>query len=367
MVSDHNLSLLIQHNLKVFPDTHTYLLRDLRDHWATTKPLAGIKLLHNIPVTYETLVKLESLLAAGAELTVVHPKFLETPPAEEIIGTLANIGVHYVKLHQDVEGEFDIALDCCAEVPNMPKVKVRKGIAELTQSGGEQYRQMNTPFPVINIDESNLKKLEGMYGTGEAFTRAIKERTEQSIKNLRFMVFGFGKVGRGIVKYLLKETPHITVVEQSPYQLQKARELGVEALDIAHLEEVKRRAKEMFCLVTATGQPQLLSKYLSPEDCPQAIIANMGASDEIGLKFNHKKILCSHMPINFSLKHPTLLHFIDPVFYAHNLTAQLLLENNYAAGYHPFPSYLDELIIRLWNTYNPMDISDIFNAPPSPL
>lgn len=65
------------------------------------------------------------------------------------------------------------------------------------------------------------------------------------------------------------------------------------------------------------------------------------------------------MAINFSLKHPTLMHFIDPIFYAHNVAAQLLLENNFAAGYHPFPTYLDDLVIKLWNQYNPMDLTDL--------
>ena len=86
---------------------------------------------------------------------------------------------------------------------------------------------MNTPFPVINVDDSNLKKLEGMYGTGESFVRAFKERTGQSIHNQSFMVFGFGKVGRGIVKYLLRETPHITVVDQSEKQLSDAKKWGL--------------------------------------------------------------------------------------------------------------------------------------------
>ncbi|KTC81396.1 NAD-binding protein [Legionella brunensis] len=360
MPNNDALSSLTQHNLEIFPNSRAQLLNDLRNQWIKSKPLAGIKLLHNIPLTYETLVKLESLLAAGANLTVTHTQFLEKSPATNIVTFLNKLGLTYIEKHNEIKGEFDIALDCCAEVVNMPNVKIRRGIVELTQSGGELYKQMTTPFPVISVDESNLKKLEGMYGTGESFVRAIKEQSRQSISEQHFMVFGFGKVGRGIVKYLRRETPYITVVDKSKEQLRKAEELGVKVLHASQISMIKERAKEAFCLVTATGEPQALSHYLTAEDCPQSLIANMGASDEIGSGFNNNQILFSGMPINFSLKHPTLLHFIDPIFYAHNLAAQLILENNYAPGYHPFPTYLDDLIVKMWNAYNPIDISDIY-------
>ncbi|WED41864.1 NAD(P)-dependent oxidoreductase [Legionella cardiaca] len=359
MLSNHEFAPLFQHNLEIFPATQAKLLNDLRVQWNKTKPLTGIKLLHNIPLTYETLVKLEPLLVAGAELTVTNTKFLGQP-LTTIVSLLNRLGIQYIEKHENIKGTFDIALDCCAEVMDMPHVTISRGIAELTQTGGERYKQANTLYPVINVDESNLKKLEGMYGTGESFVRALKEKIGEPLKNRHFLVFGFGKVGRGIVKYLLKETPYVTVVDKSQEQLRKAEALNVEILHISQIETIKICAKKAFCLVTATGEPDFLSRYLTAKDCSQAIIANMGASDEIGSNFSNDNVLCSRMPINFSLQHPTLLHFIDPIFYAHNLVAQLLLENNYSPGYHPFPSYLDDLIIKLWNAYNPIDISDIY-------
>lgn len=362
MLTNNSLSALVQHNSSIFKDRNAPLLENLKQSWLKTRPLAGIRILHNIPLTYETLVKLESLLAAGAELTVTQAKFMQKQPDSDIVALLDRLGVCYVAAHEDIEGEFDIALDCCAEVINMSKVSITKGIVELTQSGSKRYEQMNTSFPVISVDDSNLKKLEGMYGTGESFIRAFKERTGQAMHSKPFMVFGFGKVGRGIVKYLLKETPHITVVDHSHEQLIDAKNMGLQVLHASQMDAIRESAQSAFCLVTATGKDHVLSQCLSSEICPQAIIANMGVDDEIGPNFNDEKILCNRMAINFSLKHPTLLHFIDPIFYAHNLGAQLLLENNFAPGYHPFPGYLDDLIIKLWNQYNPMDISDIYSA-----
>ncbi|KTD06789.1 NAD-binding protein [Legionella jamestowniensis] len=360
MPKHQDYSLLFQNNSEIFPDAPAKLLNDLTSQWLKSKPLAGIRLLHNIPLTYETLVKLESLLLAGANLTVTHTKCIAKLPDRKIVSLLNQIGIPYIQNHNEIKGEFDIALDCCAEVVDMPKVTITQGIVELTQSGGERYKKMNLPFPVINVDESHLKMLEGMYGTGESFVRSIKEQTGQSIRNKPFILFGFGKVGRGIVRYLLQETPYITVVDSSKNQLDKAKAFNVKTLHTSQLAMIKESAKGSFCIVTATGKLHVLSDYLCAADCPQAFIANMGALDEIGPQFHGDNVLCSRMPINFSLKHPTLLHFIDPIFYAHNLSAQLILENNYTSGYHPFPNYLDNLIVKLWNTYHPIDISDIY-------
>ena len=141
MLTSSSLSLLEQNNSLIFKENNAILLNHLKQLWLKTKPLAGVKILHNIPLTHETLVKLESLLAAGAELTVTQVKFVRNQPDPDIIALLDQIGVRYVAEHEAVEGDFDLALDCCAEVMNMSKVRISKGIVELTQSGGEQFKK----------------------------------------------------------------------------------------------------------------------------------------------------------------------------------------------------------------------------------
>jgi adenosylhomocysteinase len=356
------LKQLIQFNEGIFEDSKVVMLNSLRDLWSNTQVLKGIRILHNIPLTFETLMKLESLLAGGAELTVTHTKFIPTSPSSEIVTLLDKLGITYIEHHKDIQGEFDIALDCCAEVLEMNNVRIKKGIVELTQSGGSIYQQAKAPFPVINVDDSHLKKLEGMYGTGESFLRAFKELTKESIANKLFIVFGFGKVGKGIVKYLAKETRLMVVVDSSEDKLKMAKQMGYEIVHSSDVKRIKEFCKEAFCLVTATGQKHALSEMLNNNDCAHAYVANMGASDEIGPAINHERVLCNKAPINFSLEHPTRIHFLDAVFYAHNLGAQIILENNLSPGCHAYPSYLDDLIIKLWNKENPIDISDIYAA-----
>lgn len=47
-------------------------------------------------------------------------------------------------------------------------------------------------------------------------------------------------------------------------------------------------------------------------------------------------------------KEPTRLKYLDPIFYAHNLGAALLLTENFAPGYYPFPEQISEKIIKVW-------------------
>ncbi|CEG60227.1 NAD(P)-dependent oxidoreductase [Legionella micdadei] len=356
-----NLALLKDFNQTIFQEKRSALLDRLTAHWQRNNPLKGIKILHNTPLTYETLVKLESLIAAGAELTVTHTAFTPVPPEEKILSTLRQAGINVILSHRDVQDDFDIALDCCAETLEMEKVRVLRGIVELTQTGGEKYKRMSLDLPIINVDDSNLKKLEGMYGTGESFVRAIKEITGEEIVNKSFVIFGFGKVGKGIVRYLLRETPHISVIESSQIQLNQAKKLGLITIPFSDAAQIRNHLREAFCIVTATGKANVLSQVVTQSDCQSAYIANMGTYDEIGDQIQTKKILCNKIAINFSLKHPTLLNYIDPVFYAHNVAAQLLLENQYENKYYPFPSYLDDLIIDLWKTQNCVDINDIYD------
>ncbi len=61
-------------------------------------------------------------------------------------------------------------------------------------------------YPVISIDDCQIKNLEAILGTGEAFVRAFQELTGEDISDKEFLVIGYGKVGQGIAKALKKYT-----------------------------------------------------------------------------------------------------------------------------------------------------------------
>ena len=125
---------------------------------------------------------------------------------------------------------------------------------------------MNLPYPTINIDDSYLKGLEGLYGTGEAFVRAIKKHVQVSIRNKNFVIFGYEKIGRGVVRYLSRQTENITIVEKDTNQIGLAKQLGHDALNVDEIDKVKQAVGHAFCIVTATGIKGMLSEILKQDD-----------------------------------------------------------------------------------------------------
>lgn len=110
-------------------------------------------------------------------------------------------------------------------------------------------------------------------------------------------------------------------------------------------------------MITATGYKASL-KTAFPDAhrrLANKTLCNIGADDEIGPGFNHSKVLVQGQCMNFTLRHPTLMRYLDPSFYAHNLGVQLLKDNRYSPGFHRFPEELDLSIIKRW--------SEIHNEP----
>lgn len=352
------LEALAQFNQRHFQSSQTKLLNDLKKQWLRDQPLAGVHILHNIPLTLETLVKLESLIAAGAELTITHTAFAPFPAKPDAVRALRELGINIVLNHQDLQGEYDIALDCCAELYQLPNISIKRGLVELTQSGGNRLKNTNPDFPVINVDDSRLKNLECMHGTGEASLRALKMLIPETIDNKPFTLFGYGKVGRGVAKYLSRVTSDITVIETCPTKQALAAQQGYKV--IAADGEIKSQLIESFAIITATGVRHLLSQQCELSELNHVYIANMGADDEIGAT-GSDNILFNGSAINFSLKHPTLIHFLDPIFYAHNIAAETLLEMNLSPGYYPFPKTLDNLIIDRFKSLHEFNIDDIYS------
>lgn len=368
-----NVELLSKIN-REYPEKKIHFLHKLNALWKEKQPLKGIRVLHNLVNSFETLHKLENLLCAGADLTVTKVDLIDIVHRKEVEDIMERCEIRYVPNYQDLEDQYDIGLDCAARFLSLPQIHFKFGVVELTQSGTNLYRNAQTSYPVFSVDDSYLKNLECMYGTGEAFLRAIVERTGEDIKDRKFVIFGYGKIGQGVVKYLSTVTKNITVVEQSPEALARAQKKGFKTLAVhAHADQwsqqLRDAASEAFAVVTATGVPQLLSRYLSPSDLRETYIANMGAEDEIGDAFAQcERVLYGRAPINFSLRHPTKMRYLDPIFYAHNLAAELLLEqhNDLTPGYHGFDPMLDRQIIQEWTQAYGENVDDIWQSKNSP-
>ncbi len=335
-------------------------LQSLAATWSETRPLEGMRVLHNIPVTQETMLKLEPLYIAGADVTVTHLDLPGLKPKQDCIDLLVDAGADVKIAHGLIEGEYDFALDCCAQIPLMENVTVTKGYVELTQSGTPVYSNLETDLPIFSIDLSKLKCLEGMFGTGEACVRAIRQFVDPSLKDKKFIVFGYGKVGRGIARYLAREDAKITVVDTDKTCREQATETGFKAMDSADRDPLLEAINDSFALITATGRPELIGEMFSPSDISEDVhLINMGADDEFGDAFPPSRIVADKAPLNFMLDSPTTMFFIDPIFMAHNRCCEYILKGG-VHGFSALPKALDLPVVDAWSQRYDIDVSDIY-------
>lgn len=321
-------------------------LTELLNKTKKNKIYRGLKILHNTPLTVEAVLKIETLVSGGADITVSCIKQL--PPQEEALQILkaANIKLQIEHVFNDI---YDIHLDCCGDLINTHRPTV--GAVELTQTGSEIYKNANVDYPVVSVDDSSIKFLETFFGTGDGFIRALHKFSGDEMYDKAYVVFGFGKVGKGIVYALKKYTNKIsTIVDMNSPVFDDYICSNVNLINSSEIEKIKGAIKTAYCIVTATGVENVISKYydFNKNDFGSAILVNMGADDEYGENFKKDDVLFEKKPLNFSISEPTTMKYLDPVFYAHNLGIDILLSGKMQPGYNCFPADISDGILNRW-------------------
>lgn len=346
-----NLKILTAATQHFLP-AETPFLFALREKMQNERPYCGLEILHNTPLTLITLLKIESLILGGAEVTLGSLRSIK--PHQDALELVLQAGISL--LPEASNKEFDINLDCCAELAF--RRPPRLGAIELTQSGDVIYRKSSLSYPVISVDNSKLKYLETI-STGESFVRAILALTNTRINGKKFIVFGYGKVGKGVVKALRAYTEQIVIVDINETALAMVEQIGLPGISILNKAAIKKEMQDAFCVVTATGVAGMISQYFNRADLGDAYLANLGVDDEFGDKFSAQDVLFAKQPLNFSLDRPTALRYLDPVFYAHNIAIDLLLSKEIEKCYHPFPNNLASTILEKWLLLHPEKLGEI--------
>ena len=152
------------------------------------------------------------------------------------------------------------------------------------------------------------------------------------------MIFGYGKVGRGISSALRSAgTPaeNITIIDVSFDAFMRAKEDGYQAMSLdvggskAKLDEaietIKKELLSTDNIITATGVKDAISTYFGPEDLKSSTLINMGTPDEYGHKFSATSIINDKKPANFLLPYPTKVMYLDPIFTLYLKAAENIL------------------------------------------
>lgn len=286
--------------------------------WSKSLPLKGLRVVDVTPLFKNTLLKYRSLLAAGAELVVGKCSFISAD--KEVLEFCQN-ELKLEVIDGAVEGA-DIVLDCAASyVSSVTKL----GYVELTKSGIEKYSQSGRLC--YAADSSKIKRLETELGTGESFFRAMLQLGYEysSWEGKQLVVFGSGKVGRGLVRYAKEYKADVVVVSDPQMPIE-----GVEIINFKNQEAVEEAINSAYCVVMATGVERAFEKTVRIEKVieSQSLWANMGAEDEFGYSVPNSRVLREKKTINFILGEPTHLKFIDATMALHNYGAEWIVENH---------------------------------------
>lgn len=281
------------------------------EEWLETRPLEGMRILDATPLFFNTCVKHTVLLAGGAELVCTYGDRIPYDPA-----AVAFLQDHDVDVAQNIYedvifDEFDCVLDCGAVHASVPSVS---GAVELTRSGVTAYEEF-TDKNVFLVDSGRIKKMETVFGTGESCLRALRQLGYTDFAEKNVLLFGYGKVGRGIAMYMRKAGAVVTVAEL---------ETGKGDLSILDREAVCAAIRDADFIITATGRKDALAVFGAELMKSNAVLVNMGFEDEFGNGVPAERCLNNKIPLNFILSEPTLTRYIDPVLALHNMGALIL-------------------------------------------
>ena len=334
---------------KDYPESDAPFMHQQLIDWSHTRPLAGMRVLHHVPVVPNTILKIACLIEAGAEVTVTNPSFLSAHP--RAVASLHTAGVRYIEHVQELVGEpFDLYFDCGAELYQALGSPVI-GAVELTASGDHVYRSQTLNFPVVSIDPTLTKQLETIFGCAESCHTAISQLTAIQPADKVWIVFGFGKIGHGVAYFCQQHHARILIVDISEQQRDAAKALGLEVIDPANELALKAAVASADIVITATGHANVMDVH--PRDWFKGkILANMGVYDEFGPQYTNEDVLNHKLPVNFVLNDPTPMRFIDPEFYIHNIAGLLLLQKQLAKGVQDISLEIDHAIIQRWCQYH---------------
>lgn len=332
----------------------------LTHEWSGTRPFRALRLLVATPVFRNTLLQYRSLIAGGADLVVGVAGGMPCDPG--IVDVVRENGIPVVGLQEALEMEaagrgFDLILDCAGQ---FSACHPRFGFVELTRSGVQFYEKCE--HPVYVADSGIVKRIETCLGTGEGYVRALAQlgydfESGDSLDSgadgagKKFVVFGSGKVGQGIVLQLLRSGASVHVVTDCSRGSNPFLDANdVPVTDCNDLDAVASLVRGADFVVTATGvkgaldRPQVVEALLASG----AVLANMGVEDEYGPGVPASRVLAEKKPLNFILEEPTHLKYIDASLALHAALGELLLRevSDHEGPMDP-PSELEQRILSM--------------------
>jgi adenosylhomocysteinase len=268
------------------------VLRQLGARYATTRPLAGLRISGCLHITTETANLARTLQAAGAEVVLCASNPLSTQ--DDVAAALVvhdGIAVHAIRgestetYYRHIQAALDhrpaITLDDGADLISTahsarPELLdgLRGGMEETT-TGVIRLRAMAREgalrVPVIAVNDAMTKHLfDNRYGTGQSTLDGIIRATNILLAGKTFTVAGYGWCGRGIALRARGHGAHVIVAEVDPL---RALEAAMDGYRVLPLLEAARVSD---FIVTATGDKHVIGRAHLEVMKDGCVLANSG-------------------------------------------------------------------------------------------
>jgi adenosylhomocysteinase len=268
------------------------VLGAIRERFEREQPLAGHRLSACLHVTTETANLIRTLKAGGADVVLCASNPLSTQ--DDVAAALVSaydVSVFAVKgedndtYYQHIEAAVDhrphVTMDDGADVIGVLHSHRREQLGEIiagteeTTTGVIRLRALERDgalgFPIIAVNEAKTKHLfDNRYGTGQSTIDGIIRATNLLLAGRRFVLAGYGWVGKGVAMRARGLGARVIVTEVDAVAALEAMMDGFEVLPMARAAEVG----DVFC--TATGDKSVIARGHMERMRDGAILANTG-------------------------------------------------------------------------------------------
>jgi adenosylhomocysteinase len=255
------------------------------------RPLAGHRIAGCMHLTKKTGVLVELLVAAGGE--VVWTGGDEVSTQDEVAAALRDQGVRVFGWRgmttEEVERGIEHVLYAFPAGPTLVLDNGARMISriaadraafpelvaatEKTTEGSRQVRELSPDFPVLLVNDTVTKlEVDNTLGTGQSTLDGILRATGMLLAGKRFVVFGFGHVGRGVAMRAAGLGARVIVTCRSARTAVRARLSGFEVMSPV------RAAARADVLCTATGYPDVVTGREIDALPTGAVLCNTGRS-----------------------------------------------------------------------------------------
>jgi adenosylhomocysteinase len=267
------------------------VLRRIRERWARTRPLAGLRIAACLHVTTETANLMRTLVTGGAQVRVCASNPLSTQDdvaaalVEEQIAVFAIKGedrdTYYQHISQCLDIKPHITMDDGADLVSTihsSRVDLLRDIiggTEETTTGVIRLRAMAhdsaLKYPIVAVNDAKTKHLfDNRYGTGQSTIDGLLRATNLLLASKTMVVCGYGSCGRGLALRAHGMGARVIITEVSPLHALEAVMEGYQVMPLA------AAAKEGDIFITVTGNRGVIRREHFEAMKDGAVLGNSG-------------------------------------------------------------------------------------------